>query len=190
MTETFILALYKSSLVQTKGGLGAAKEHNVESLVINREKGFAFLNTTSVLGAVAMKNRYGGKKIGNQVIRIEFAKERVSMCAKLDRAVPKVAPRQNMNTPQAMGKTMMALQQQFMMVRQQMMMMQQRMMAMQTQGTMTPRQQQMFMQQSMMLQQQAMMIQNQIQTHQRYAAKQMGNLSGTGSNMIPLGKRK
>ena len=87
MTETFIVALYKSSLVQTKGGLGAAKEHNVESLVINREKGFAFLNTTSVLGAVAMKNRYGGKKIGNQVIRIEFAKERVSMCAKLDRAV-------------------------------------------------------------------------------------------------------
>ena len=87
MTETFILALYKSSLVQTKGGLGAAKEHNVESLVINREKGFAFLNTTSVLGAIAMKTRYGGKKIGNQQIRIEYAKERVSMCAKLDRAV-------------------------------------------------------------------------------------------------------
>ena len=184
------MAMYKSALIQTKGGIGFAKEHFVESLVINRERGFAFLNTTSVLGAVAMKTRYGENcRIGNQHIRISYAKERISMCSKLDRVVSTVVP-SPMNATQSMGKTMMALQQQFLMVQQQSMMIRQRMMTMQTQGTMTPQKQQMFIQQSMMLQQQAMMIQNQIQKHQRFAARQMGNMSGTGSNMIPLGTRK
>jgi len=88
VSENFIVALFKSSLLQNKGGIQFAKEHCVESLVINRQRGFAFLNTTSITGAIAMKTRYGDDcRIGDQQIRISFAKERVSMCPKLDRVV-------------------------------------------------------------------------------------------------------